>query len=497
LQIKAQKGRFYAILANKKKGGFLPDWAFAVHWAKGYICCHTHPKLAVVMENEKELSRRTFLHQTSLALAGTVLAGPAVAQPPPPAKLRLAMVGTGVRGAGMWGRDVLKAYGDLVEFVGLCDLNPGRAATVKQGLGLSCPTFTDFGQMMRDTKPETLIVTTVDATHHEFIIKGMEMGANIITEKPMTTDEQKCQAILEAERRTGKKVTVTFNYRYSPHRQKIYEILRRGDIGQVTSVDFHWYLDVYHGADYLRRWHRLREKGGTLWVHKATHHFDLLNWWLESEPAEVYAQGSLDFYGKKGPFRSTNCRPCPHQRQCNFYWDMTKSPELMALYAANEQHDGYLRDGCVFKDDIDIYDKMGAQIRYANGVQVSYSLTTYSPYEGYRLAFNGTKGRLETWVQERQAVDQRDYDELMLWTNFGGLQTIKVPQSEGHGGGDERLKDKIFRYPAAPDPFRQSAGTRDGAMSILVGIAARKSIESGRPVQIGDLTELKPQAVRP
>jgi hypothetical protein len=176
---------------------------------------------------------------------------------------------------------------------------------------------------------------------------------------------------------------------------------------------------------------------------------------------------------------------------------MTKSPELMALYAANEQHDGYLRDGCVFKDDIDIYDKMGAQIRYANGVQVSYSLTTYSPYEGYRLAFNGTKGRLETWVQERQAVDQRDYDELMLWTNFGGLQTIKVPQSEGHGGGDERLKDKIFRYPAAPDPFRQSAGTRDGAMSVLVGIAARQSVESGRPIQIGDLTELKPQAVRP
>jgi predicted dehydrogenase len=447
--------------------------------------------------DKNEINRRKFLQKTSAVVAGSVLLNPLEMQAKPKAKMRLAMVGTGVRGAGMWGRDVLKSYSDIVEFVGLCDINEGRVNTVKAGLELNCPTFTDFEKMMKEVKPDTLIVTTVDATHHEFIIKGMEMGANIITEKPMTTDEQKCQAILEAEKRTGKKVTVTFNYRYSPHRQKLYELLRNEAIGKITSVDFHWYLDVYHGADYFRRWHRLKEKGGTLFVHKATHHFDLLNWWLESEPEEVFGFGSLDFYGKNGSLRSTNCRPCPHKSQCQFYWDMSKSKELMALYAANEQFDGYLRDGCVFKEDINIYDKMAAQIRYANGVQVSYSLTTYSPYEGYRIAFNGTKGRLEAWIQENQSVDMKDYDEIHLWTSFGGLQVFKVPHSEGHGGGDGRLKDKIFRYPNASDPYRQSAGTRDGAMSILVGIAARKSIEIGKPIKIADLTELKPLAKRP
>ena len=89
-----------------------------------------------------------------------------------------------------------------------------------------------------------------------------ESGADIITEKPMTIDEQKCQAILDAEKKTGKKVTVTFNYRYSPHRQKIYELLRNDTIGKITSVDFHWYLNTSHGADYFRRWHRLRKNGG-------------------------------------------------------------------------------------------------------------------------------------------------------------------------------------------------------------------------------------------
>ena len=218
-------------------------------------------------------------------------------------KNRIAIVGTGSRSHGMWSKSVLEAYGDKVEFVGLCDINPGRVESFKKSTGFTCPTYTDFEKMMKEIKPDTLIVTTVDATHHEFIIRGMELGANIITEKPMTTDEQKCEAILEAEKRTGKKVTVTFNYRYSPHRAKIYELLRNGSIGDLTSVDFHWYLDTSHGADYFRRWHRLREKSGTLWVHKASHHFDLLNWWIESDPEEVFASGALNFYGKNNSFR--------------------------------------------------------------------------------------------------------------------------------------------------------------------------------------------------
>ncbi len=84
-----------------------------------------------------------------------------------------------------------------------------------------------------------------------------------------------------------------FNYRYAPKHQKIKEILMSGAIGRVISVDFSWYLDVSHGADYFRRWHRLKSKGGSLWVHKATHHFDLINWWLDADPVEVSAQAGI------------------------------------------------------------------------------------------------------------------------------------------------------------------------------------------------------------
>ncbi|HSJ67505.1 MAG TPA: Gfo/Idh/MocA family oxidoreductase [Anditalea sp.] len=449
-------------------------------------------------QSNSTLSRRSFLAKTSLLTTGTVfMSGIAEALSlwdRPGEKMKVALVGTGVRGVNMFGRDIKKEYPDQIEFVGLSDINPGRLEFAKEYIGVTCPTFLDFDEMMTQTKPDVLIVTTVDNTHHEFIIKGLEYGANVITEKPMTTDEFKCQAILDAEKKSAKKVIVTFNYRYSPHRQKMYEMLRAGEIGELTSVDFHWYLDTSHGADYFRRWHGFKEKGGTLLVHKSTHHFDLLNWWINSDPQEVFAYGDLELYGKNGPFRHTHCRPCPHKDKCDFYWDITKREHLVDLYVDNEEHDGYLRDGCVYREDIDIYDKMAVQIKYMNNVQVSYSLTTYSPYEGYRIAFNGTKGRMEAWIKEKQPWEEAAVDEIRLTKNFGDTEIISIAHGKGgHGGGDIRLKDKLFKDPNLPDPARQSAGTRDGALSILIGIAARNSIETGKPIRIQDLTDIELQ----
>ncbi len=112
----------------------------------------------------------------------------------------------------------------------------------------------------------------------------MERGVDVMTEKPMVIDETQCRAVLDAEKKTGRKVVVTHNYRYAPKHQKIKELLMGGEIGKITSVDFNWFLDTSHGADYFRRWHRLRAKSGSLWVHKASHHFDLINWWIDGEP---------------------------------------------------------------------------------------------------------------------------------------------------------------------------------------------------------------------
>ncbi|WP_114751482.1 Gfo/Idh/MocA family protein [Pleomorphovibrio marinus] len=441
------------------------------------------------------LNRRKFIQNTGLLAASSFLS-PLAAYGFHQAKKRLALVGTGSRGIGMWGSSVQEAYHDIIEFVGLCDINPGRVAYAKEQMKVSCPVYTDFDKMIKETKPDTLIVTTTDSTHHEFIIKGLEAGLTVISEKPMTTDEQKCQAIFDAEERTGNKVIVTFNMRYTPYVQQIWELLRNGEIGDIKSVNLNWYLDTSHGASYFRRWHGEKEFGGTLLVHKATHHFDTLNYWMDSEPEEVYAYGSLDFYGlKNSSINHSHCRTCPHQSNCDFYWDITKDRRAMELYVDHENHDGYLRDGCVFRKEIDIYDTMAVQYRYANGVPVSYSLTAFSPYEGFRVAINGTKGRLDAWIKSSMPTGVPPYQEITITNLFGNVNTIQViPQSGGHGGSDPRLKNKIFRNPDSPDLYKQSAGSRDGAMSALIGIAARNSIETGKIIKIADLTSLKPMA---
>jgi predicted dehydrogenase len=440
------------------------------------------------MSDSNLLHRREFFKTAGTAAAASLLL-PNTLQGGT-RRRRYAMVGTGHRGTGMWGADLAKRYADVLEFVGLCDTNAKRLAAGRELIGVACPTFNSFDEMLDKVRPELLMVTTVDATHVEQITRALERGIDVITEKPMVTDERQCRDVLAAERKHGRKIIVAFNYRYAPKHQKIKEILMSGEIGRVTSVDFNWYLDVQHGADYFRRWHRLKSHGGSLWVHKATHHFDLINWWLGADPVEVSAYGELNVYGSRGPFRHTHCRPCPHKTRCPFYFDLTKNARLMKLYAEAEDVDGYHRDGCVFREDVDIYDTMSAVVKYSNGAQMNYSLNAAMPIEGYRLAFNGTKGRLEVRDYERQPWPVDEDSETYLMKNFGGREKIPMPHIKGgHAGGDDRLREVIFRNAPVPDHMRLP-DSRAGAMSCLTGIAARRSVERQRPVKIAELLRL-------
>ncbi|MDA3873616.1 MAG: Gfo/Idh/MocA family oxidoreductase [Kiritimatiellae bacterium] len=191
------------------------------------------------------------------------------------------------------------------KLVGFCDTNPGRLELANQRLKevydlepLPTCGIDDFEELIRTQKASGVIVTTIDRTHDEYICRAMEAGCDVVTEKPMTTDVPKCKRILEVRKRTGRKITVTFNYRYAPRNSRVKELLMEGVIGDVKSVHFEWFLNTKHGADYFRRWHRDKRNSGGLMVHKSTHHFDLVNWWIDSLPEQVMAMGDLVFYGR-------------------------------------------------------------------------------------------------------------------------------------------------------------------------------------------------------
>ncbi len=400
---------------------------------------------------------------------------------------KYAIVGCGHRGLNMYCLPIVGKYNDVASLVGLCDINQQRMDYVNQQLDMYTPTFKNFEEMIRTTSPDTVIVASKDSTHHEFIIKALEMGCDVITEKPMTVDAEKCRRILDTEKASDKKVTVTFNYRYAPRNTKIKELLSQGTIGKVLSIDFHWYLDITHGANYFRRWHRRSENSGSLLVHKATHHFDLVNWYLDDVPDEVFAHGQLSFYGPTRAERGERCLTCDYTDTCGFYLDLREDDQLRALYLDAESEDGYIRDKCVFSDEIDIYDSMSLSVRYQKGTLMSYSLNAFMPYEGYRIAFNGTKGRLEATIPEDGPWPEPCEQQLHLtpfWSEPGVFVLERI--KGGHAGGDRLLLQDLFQ-PRESDPLNHKADSRAGAMSILTGVAAKKSVETGRPVTIQSL----------
>ena len=223
-----------------------------------------------------------------------------------------------------------------------------------------------------------------------------------------------------------------------------------------------------------------------------------MNFWLATQPATVFAFGDLRFYGRENAELrgETNLYSRAEGSKAAvddpFALHLGEDKQLKAMYLDAEHEDGYFRDQSVFGDGISIEDTMGVIVRYRSGAVLTYSLTAYSPWEGFRVVFNGSKGRIELNVIEQaygDAEDAKDRVSIKVFPMFGAPYDVNVVYTEGgHGGGDPVLLNDIFGTPA-PDRFNRAASHVDGATSIMTGIAANRSIRTGQVVQVKDLVQ--------
>ncbi len=433
-------------------------------------------------------------------------------------RTRYALVGAGHR-AQMYVDAITTTYADRAELVAVCEPNPVRAAVyvdLAVSRGADRPAVggpDDLERLIGDHDVDRVIICSRDDTHAEMIVRALRAGADVVVEKPLTIDAERAAAIEQAVAETGRRVVLTFNYRYAPRNSTLRQVIRDGRIGQVTSIDFSWMLDTQHGADYFRRWHREKEHSGGLLVHKSSHHFDLVNWWIGQRPRRVFASGGLRFYGAdNAAARGLGERPArgTHDGERDpFELDLRGDARLEALYLQAESHDGYLRDRDVFGAGISIEDNLALVVDYDGGATLSYSLNAHAPWEGYRVAVNGTEGRAELEVIERGAVlvgdglhpvvdpsatDAGDAsslrpvgERLILQRHWS--EAVEVPiegGGEAHGGGDVLLLEDVFAGPV-DDPLGRPADWTDGVRSIAVGIAGNRSLETGTPIRVADL----------
>ncbi|WP_338041201.1 Gfo/Idh/MocA family oxidoreductase [Microlunatus panaciterrae] len=440
---------------------------------------------------------------------------------------RYAIVGTGSR-ADMYINALLTTHADVGRPVALCDTNSVRMALYNTKItehgqeAAATYDAADFGRLLDEQRPDGVIVTSPDYTHSDYICAALDRDIDVISEKPMTTTADRIESIVESVRRSKGTLVVTFNYRYSPRNSTLRQLIAEGAIGDVTSMHFEWVLDTSHGADYFRRWHREKSNSGGLLVHKSTHHFDLINWWLDDVPQTVFALGGLRFYGDKNaaerglgarPLLSRDTDPATDP----FHLDLAADDKLRRLYLDAEHVDGYHRDQDVFAPGITIEDNLSLLVGFRGGPSLSYSLNAHAPWEGYRVGVNGTAGRLELEVIERSSVpaaavrgsnadvapvvdpsaqpdEATSGDEelrpvgarILLQKHWESAVEVPIPEGAGsHGGGDAMLLDDVFRG-ATEDPLRRAAGYLDGIRSVLVGVSGNQSLATGEPVHLSD-----------
>jgi len=434
-------------------------------------------------------------------------------------KTRYAISGLSVRGINHFILPLLgKAEGPGAndfsaesEVVGISDIDEMRVEAFNKALGLNIPFFPareGFAAFLEKSRPDVLLVAGPDDTHADAIVAGLKTGLKVIAEKPVVSSCEAMQRVFEAEAASSGSLVVAHNARYNPQLGVIRKLIQGGELGRLTNIEYVYNLDTFHGPSYFYRWNRERARSGGLSVHKGVHHFDVLTWLIGAPPEVIFGFGALNYFGPDGAHNpqslSSGKLSLPEQRAaCPYFkknyegkfrpdqgrpgtgWDTFSLP-----YDAQYPEDAYIYDPA-----IDIEDTYSAVLKYRNGVSVSYSCNFSTPGEGYQLAINGTKARLEAsrYVDPdptgSKASQVEQSNTVRVLPLFGEPRQVKVPQLEGgHGGSDPLIQRDIFQGPSSIcKDLGLEASSYDGALAVACGEGLWRSIRENRPFTVKEL----------
>lgn len=416
----------------------------------------------------------------------------------------------GVLGYGASAED----YSGVAELVAIVDVDLNRVAaflaSVPDAVRRLVRAFTpeDFEQMVISCRPDVLIVASPDSSHVDYIEAGLEHGLEVISEKPMTATAEQAATVRRSATRTGGKIRVTHNLRYTPRHRRVKELIMDGAIGRVLQIGLSYHVDVRHGASYFVRWNRYRASSGGLQVHKSCHHLDLVNWLIDDLPTQVAAHGGLAFYGTDGAHRPQDGagRPCagatlvdhdPYYR-ADAASGVLPSPESGQRSGSGLPYSVQYRSDrpmTIYDDAIDIEDHYSALIGYRRGAALLYSIDFSSPWEGYALTITGTGGRIATrYARDLEGEPLPGNDVIELEPLFVERQTITVQTGgSGHDGADPAMRADLFGSGSGESGSGESerlglvATLDQAAYAVAAGEAIWRSAATGQTVSVDDL----------
>ena len=388
----------------------------------------------------------------------------------------IAVIGASMRSTILF--DYLQRHPRQGFIAGVYDVVPSRAEYLIEQYGPSdAVVYESLSQAVSGLRVQAVFIGTPDCEHATASLAAMRAGKHVYCEKPMAISLPDCDELIDQARQANSVFYLGMNLRHSPVYEKLHQILSDGQLGKLLTIEAN---ELYYGGKtYFRRWNRLKKYGGGLWITKACHDFDLLNWFAGGKPARVFATSSLSHY-KPMPEAGTHCRVCSIKEQCPDRYRPDAANNLIydKLAELTEEATGQPKDLCLYNSDKDTFDNGIALVDYDNDVRACYVLSVVSSRSTRQMSLVGTKGSaqadleecmLKFWQRHSEKKESFDLHELM---------------NSGHGGADDRILADFFHCCRTGEKPRSS--WLDGRESLRVGLAARESCDTGKPVILHD-----------
>lgn len=393
----------------------------------------------------------------------------------------VAVVGASMRSTMVF--QYLKDHPEIGHIGGIYDIIPARGELLRKEYGCDgAKIHTSLSEAVEDPDVEAVCVCTSDGEHVEPAVAALQAGKHVFCEKPMTITLPNADVLIE----TAKKATSVFylgmNLRHAPVFDEMHKMLESGKIGKLLAIEANEHY--FGGRTYFRRWNRLRRYGGGLWITKACHDFDLLNWFAGGRPTRVYGVSNLSYY-KPRPDAGTHCRVCRRKETCPDYFDVgdpnaSNWGEMNEkLNALTEEQTGVPRDICLYNSDKDTFDNGMAIVEYDNDVRATYTVSVVASVSTRQMRLTGTEGFIEGDLHDGIVKYWKRYSR-----EESGPEVMNLLERmrSGHGGADDNLLGDFFECCRTGKKPRSSWA--DGRSSVQVGLAVRESCDTGQPVNL-------------
>ena len=414
--------------------------------------------------------------------------------------LTVAIIGCGSRGF-CYGIPMSKRE-DKYKIVSVCDISEEKLARAKKTFGLDDNVlFLDEKEFFKERRADVLVLATQDRDHVRQCVRALELGYDVLLEKPISPVKEELDELLLAQKKYGGKVVVCHVLRYAPGFLKVKELLDSGAIGELVRIEALEQVAYWHQAhSFVRGNWRNDSETSPMIMQKCCHDLDLLQYYVGARCESVYSVGSLKFFKKENQpdGAADRCAECKYVNDCaysaeNLYvkrWKRMGSPKFSWPYnvvdSTNPNTEESLRAAysknqygrCVFACDNNVVDNQAVMMTFENGVEVSLVMTAFTAGPGRRLTLHGTLGTIEMYDDKdnlRLAVygqEPKDYK----------LSEMVADDEFSHGGGDVRLVEAF--YDVVSNGEQSGTSLESSIESHLMALAAEQSRVTGKVVKI-------------